>query len=391
MGEKNMNLGSSSDKAFKSGVSRSTVDGELATLRNMQGEMSGFETLLGKMCGGVFYTLLCFVNSVFTLITFMVIALVIFDAVVPDDSSPAWAPVNGFMLWASRIAASRAGMPVPGSLDDMLSLIYQPLFAAWLMVVLWLPYAVLCVVVAVIGGFLGWRGPGRFPLLGRFAVAVNLPGRIWTSFVRLLFGWAFRRKLKFFVGGIVSAGATLVIDPLPMKYYRWGNRYGSGVKSKFGGFNPLFLVAFAAYLFFFLVTVISWSMSALPYLFPIIGLMLQAQPPLPDSTVAIWGVSVAFLGLTLGVWIPASCDFYHRYGMHLTIRQRFDWFPLMPKPADLAKHDEDGPYQPAAATALGSTVTPYQPSPVSPAPMQPSSVPSSPVRPSSMPPYRSGM
>lgn len=333
-----MGLGTRDAAAPRGDVSQHAEGEASSASRNVaQGEMSGFETALAKMRGGVVYTLLCVVNSICTLFAILLIAVVALNEAVPDQSSPVWTPVNAFILWAARTSASLSGIPAPGSLDDMVLLVDRPLFVAWIMVALWLPYAVLCAVAALLGGFFGWRGPGWFPLLGRFAVAVNLPGRIWTGFVRLLFGWAFRRKMQFMAAGLLSMlGLPTVANPFPVKTYRWGNQYGSGWKSKDMGFNPLFLVAVAIQLFLFLVTVISWSVSAMPYLVPVIGPMLRSETRLPDSTVATWSVAVVFIGLTLGIWVPAACDFYQRYGTHLTIRQRFDWFPLMPKLSDLA-------------------------------------------------------
>lgn len=335
-----MNPETSAGTAPRSDASGHAVDEASLALRDKLGEARGFETVLARMRGGVVYTLLCAVNSVFTLVIMLVAAMLVFDAVFPDDSSPVWAPVNAFALWAARTAAPMAKVAVPGTLDDVVDLINLPLFTAWFMVMLWVPYAVLCAVVALFGRLFGWRGPGRFPLLGRFAVAVNLPGRIWTGLIiRLLFGWVFRHKLGFLKIAGLTVAAAPIADPFPTKQYRWANQYGRGWKEKGAGFNPIFFVVIGTQLFLFVVTLVSWSMAAMPYLFPIIGMMVRSQTPLSNSTLTIWGVVVALVGLTLGVWVPSACDFYARYGAHLTVRQRFDWFPLMPRLADLVGRD----------------------------------------------------
>lgn len=312
--------------------------------------MTGFESMLARMQGGVVYTLVCMVNSVFTLIAFLLIAVLGLDAVIPEDSSPIWGPIHAYMMWAAGLPLAVTGNPRPAVLDDLTPLFTDPLGMALFMVMLWVPFAVLAFVLALLTGKSAQGGSLRPSLLGRFAVFVNLPGRLWTWLIRLVFGWIFRNKAKILLGGALSGVVMAASNATEDPGRRWGNQYGGGyVRSPAPG--PLaFLLSLLNLLFLFLLTLIVWSVTSIPYLFPIIGMMIRATNTPADFGTFVWGTVVAILGVTIGIWFPGICDFYRRHAIHLSVRERFDWFPLTPSERAMKR---EAAYEQRAAQALG--------------------------------------
>lgn len=327
-----------------------------SSLRNVLGEARGFEVTLAKMHGGVVYTLLCIINSVCVLDTMMLLVLIGLSAVVPggnnmsSEASPVWAVVNAYMLLVARMMGPMLGVPEPLVMNDKGVMVETAAFENvmsnqyglvlfWFAVMAWVPFAVVAVMAALLGRYFGWSGP----VLGKLALAFSLPGRMWTGLMRLLFGWMIRHKMGFIKAAGLTALSTPYAQPELTKTYRWGNKYASGMKTVSRGPNPYFPIYILIWLFLFFSTVICYGASAMPYL----GLFFVCKQATRDPSALgyvgsnewISYVIAALMGLTLGVWMPAASDFYHRYGAHLTVRQRFDWFPLMPRLVDLVGRD----------------------------------------------------
>ncbi|RSX50591.1 hypothetical protein D2E25_1997 [Bifidobacterium goeldii] len=318
--------------------------------------LTKFESALAKMQGGVIYTLVCAVNSVFITIAFLLIAVLTLNAFIPDEGqTPTWTRINAYMLWADRIAAKASGQPVPASMEDIS--FNHPLTVALFMVMIWVPFAVFALVAAIIASVITLAsGKGsrngvlrlRSTPLGWFAVIVNLPGRLWTLLMRLLFSWIFKNKVKLMAFAVIPGKYRRLAkqsraggqqNPYGGQY---GNRYGNpyGPDDDEPGLEvPGALVI--KLILLFLLTVVVWGISAMPYIFPIIGVMTVASPIPPDAIVVFaWSVAVAFIGLTFGIWFPGICDFYRRYGVHLSVRERFDWYPLTPSGWSLRRKAE---------------------------------------------------